>query len=150
MNTQTNPSIHSLVRIAHNPAVVHLMPATIETTLRLEGFAVCAMAVFAYAHAGHSWLMFALLFLSPDLSIIGYLMGSRIGATIYNLFHSYAGPAALWLAGLALGDQVPTAIALIWFAHIGFDRALGYGLKFITSFKHTHLGSIGLSRSLEV
>lgn len=124
------------------------LPATIETTLRLEGFAVFAMAIFAYAHAGHSWLLLAILFLSPDLSIVGYLMGSRIGATIYNLFHSYAGPAALWLAGLAFGKQVPAAIALIWFAHIGFDRALGYGLKFITSFKHTHLGSIGRSVSI--
>jgi hypothetical protein len=147
MNTQTNPFSQDLLQTVRHTAVVHRMPATIETTLRLEGFAVCAMAVFAYAHAGHSWLMFALLFFSPDLSIIGYLMGSRIGAAIYNLFHSYVGPAALWLAGLALGDQVPTAIALIWFAHIGFDRALGYGLKFITSFKHTHLGSIGRSRS---
>jgi hypothetical protein len=149
MNTQTNPLIQGLAQIGHHPAAVHRQPATIETILRLEGLAVCAMAVFAYAHAGHSWLMFALLFLSPDLSIIGYLMGSRIGAAIYNLFHSYVGPAALWLAGLALRDQVPTAIALIWFAHIGFDRALGYGLKFTTSFKHTHLGPIGRSQSAD-
>jgi hypothetical protein len=149
MNTQTNPLIQDLAQIAHHPAATHRLPATTEATLRLEGFAVFAMAIFAYAHTGHSWMLFALLFLSPDLSIIGNLMGSRIGATIYNLFHSYAGPAALWLAGLALRDQVPTAIALIWFAHIGFDRALGYGLKFITSFKHTHLGPIGCSRSAD-
>jgi hypothetical protein len=148
MNTQTNPSSQDLVQITHHQAVVHRLPATIEVTLRLEGFAVCAMAVFAYAHTGQSWLLFALLFLTPDLSILGYLMRSRIGATIYNSFHSYAGPTALWIAGLAFGDQVPAAIALIWFAHIGFDRALGYGLKFITSFKHTHLGSTGRSRSV--
>jgi hypothetical protein len=147
MNTQSNTSRQDLLQTTSHPAVVHRLPATIEVTLRLEGFAVFAMSMIAYAHTGHSWLLLALLFFSPDLSIIGYLMGSRIGAAIYNLFHSYVGPAALWLAGLALRDQVPTAIALIWFAHIGFDRALGYGLKFITSFKHTHLGPIGLSRS---
>jgi hypothetical protein len=149
MNTQTNPLNRALVQM-RRPAVVDRLPATVEGTLRLEGFAVFAMAITAYAHTGHSWLLFALLLLSPDLSIIGYLMGSKIGAATYNLFHSYAGPAALWLVGVALGDQAPTAIALIWFTHIGLDRALGYGLKFITSFKHTHLGTIGRSLSPEV
>jgi len=122
---------------------VPALPAAIVATLRLEGFAACALAIFAYAHAGQSWIMFAFLFLSPDLSMIGYLMGPRNGAAIYNLFHSYAGPAILWFAGLALDNRIAMAVALIWFAHIGFDRMLGYGLKFTTSFKHTHLGAIG-------
>ena len=140
MNAQTDPSSQDQSRTTRITAGVLRLPVAIETTLRLESFAAFAMATSAYAHAGHPWLLFAILFLSPDLSIVGYLMGPRIGAAIYNLFHSYAGPAALWLAGLAFGNQVPAAIALIWFAHIGFDRALGYGLKFTTSFKHTHLG----------
>ncbi|HEY1473981.1 MAG TPA: DUF4260 domain-containing protein [Pseudolabrys sp.] len=140
MNAQANPSSQDQLHTANTTEGTPRLPATIVTTLRLEGLAVFAMAISAYTHAGHPWLVFAILFLSPDLSIAGYLMGPRIGATIYNLFHSYAGPAALWLAGLAFGDQSTAAIAIIWFAHIGFDRALGYGLKFTTSFKRTHLG----------
>ena len=33
-------------------------------------------------------------------------------------------------------------VALIWTAHIGFDRMLGYGLKDVSGFKKTHLQRI--------
>jgi hypothetical protein len=131
------------LQITDGGARTPTLPAGIVTTLRLEGCAACATAIFAYAHTGQSWLMFALLFLTPDLSMAAYFMGPRTGAAIYNLFHSYAGAATVWCSSLALGNQMATAVALVWFAHIGFDRALGYGLKFTTSFKHTHLGCIG-------
>ena len=113
--------------------------------LRLEGLAVLAAAVAAYAFIGGSWLMFALLLLAPDLAMIGYRFGNVVGAAAYNAVHTYLGPAALGAAGLALGAPTMQAAALIWIAHIGLDRALGYGLKYATGFGDTHLGRIGRS-----
>jgi hypothetical protein len=111
--------------------------------LRLEGFAAFATALALYANAGFSWPVFALAFLAPDLSMLAYLAGSRAGAAGYNLAHTYALALAVTLGGFLGGLPVATAGGLIWIAHIGFDRALGYGLKYSTSFGDTHLGRIG-------
>ncbi|MBO0751473.1 MAG: DUF4260 domain-containing protein [Bradyrhizobiaceae bacterium] len=111
--------------------------------LRLEGAAALATAVAFYAHGGFSWLMFAALFLAPDVSMLAYLAGPRAGAAVYNAAHTYALPLPLLAAGLLTGAPTLTAAALIWIAHIGFDRALGYGLKYASGFGDTHLGRIG-------
>ena len=113
---------------------------------RLEGLALLAVSVLAYARFGEGWLLFAVLFLTPDLSFFGYLAGPRIGAWAYNLAHSLIGPLLLAAAGGLTGDEQFVALALIWLAHIGFDRALGYGLKSSDSFSVTHLGLIGAAR----
>ncbi len=113
--------------------------------LRLEGLAMLGLALVLYARGGHSWLLFAGLFLAPDLSFLGYLAGPRTGAWAYNLAHSYVGPALAAAAALLTGR--PPVAALIWAAHIGFDRALGYGLKYPTAFGDTHLGRIGRARA---
>ncbi len=111
--------------------------------LRLEGLFVLAISTLAYWQSGGSWIWSAALFLVPDLSLLGYLMGPRAGAVSYNLAHSYVGPICA-LVGIWLSGQTALLpFALIWFAHIGFDRALGYGLKYMTGFRHTHLGEIG-------
>ena len=89
------------------------------------------------------WIAFAALFLAPDLAMAGYLGGPRIGAAAYNLVHAYVGPLELPLVALALAAPAARALALIWIAHIGSDRALGYGLKYVTGFGDTHLGAIG-------
>jgi hypothetical protein len=111
--------------------------------LRLEGLTVLAAAVLVYARSGHSWLLFAVLFLTPDISFVGYALGPRIGAAIYNVFHSDVLPVALGCGMWATGHSI--AIPLIWVAHIGFDRLLGYGLKYPTGFGDTHLGKLGRS-----
>ena len=116
------------------------------TWQRLEGLALLAVSVLAYARFGEGWLLFAVLFLTPDLSFFGYLAGPRIGAWAYNLAHSLIGPLLLAAAGGLTGDGLFVALALIWLAHIGFDRALGYGLKSSDSFSVTHLGLIGAAR----
>ena len=113
--------------------------------LRLEGLAALAAAVSAYAFIGGSWPLFALLLLAPDLAMIGYRFGPVAGAAAYNAVHAYLAPAALGAAGLALGAPTMQALALIWIAHIGLDRALGYGLKYATGFGDTHLGRVGRS-----
>jgi hypothetical protein len=92
-------------------------------------------ALVGYHLLGASWSWFAALFLVPDLSFLGYLAGPRVGAVAYNAAHGLVGPAVL----AALSPW----LALIWVAHVGFDRALGYGLKYGTSFGATHLGMLG-------
>lgn len=119
------------------------MTREISVLLRLEGFAVLGLAVAAYASLDASWLLFALLLLAPDLSMIGYLKNPRLGARIYNAGHSYAGPAVLGAIAWAGSYEIMGAIALIWAAHIGLDRMLGFGLKYPSAFGDTHLGTEG-------
>ncbi|MBS0472960.1 MAG: DUF4260 domain-containing protein [Proteobacteria bacterium] len=114
-----------------------------RTLLRLEGFALLSGAVALYGRAGGDWKLFAALFLAPDLSFLGYLSGGRIGAAAYNSLHSTLGPILLAAFGIALAAPLASLVALIWLAHVGFDRALGYGLKHGAGFGFTHLGRIG-------
>jgi hypothetical protein len=111
--------------------------------LRLEGLALLAAMAALYAWQGTSWWLFAALFFTPDLSFAGYLLGSRPGAIIYNAVHTTVVPGVLLGIGLVLGQPLAVALAVIWLAHIGFDRALGYGLKQPDGFGFTHLGRIG-------
>jgi hypothetical protein len=111
--------------------------------LRAEGLAVFAVALAFYVGLGGGWLLGVLLFFAPDLSFAGYLAGPRIGAVAYNLAHTYVSPAVLAGLGWVLTAPLLPILALLWAAHIGFDRMLGYGLKLPTSFHDTHLGRIG-------
>ncbi|MDD2705802.1 MAG: DUF4260 domain-containing protein [Acidocella sp.] len=111
--------------------------------LRLEGAVVLAASVLAYIHTGQSWWLFAILFLTPDLSMLGYLANPKIGAVAYNAVHSYIAPLLLGMAGVLTRNHLVLALAVIWTGHIGFDRVLGYGLKFASGFRDTHLGRIG-------
>lgn len=107
--------------------------------LHLEGAAVVAVSLLAYHWIAGSWLLFAILFLTPDLSMIGYLANPRLGATTYNAVHTYVAPLILAAFGYAANHPTIFSIALIWTAHIGLDRMLGYGLKYASRFKDTHL-----------
>jgi Domain of unknown function (DUF4260) len=118
-------------------------PAGVKAILRLEGAAALAAAVALYAQAGFSWPLFALLILAPDLAMLAYLIGPRAGAAAYNLVHTYALALPLALAGFWLSSPIALALGLIWIAHIGMDRMLGYGLKYASGFRDTHLGRIG-------
>jgi hypothetical protein len=111
--------------------------------LRLEGGALAAIAIVLYAQQGASWWLFAALILAPDLSFLGYLAGPRMGAIAYNAAHTLVVPFALALVGGFLPASILIVVALIWAAHIGVDRALGYGLKYARGFGFTHLGRIG-------
>jgi hypothetical protein len=115
----------------------------VRTLLRLEGLTLFASMVGLYAIGGGSWWIFAILFLAPDISFAGYLAGPQAGAFIYNVAHSYLAPVALMTAGFASADSLTLSVAMIWLAHIGIDRALGYGLKYEAGFSFTHLGRIG-------
>jgi hypothetical protein len=122
----------------HTPGLSRLdrLPPSL---VRVEGLAVAAGALALYADGGHSWLLFALLVLAPDLSMLGYVGGTRAGAAVYDLLHTLTWPVALGAAGAIAGGGTAVAVALVWLVHIGVDRALGYGLKYPSGFKDTHL-----------
>ena len=107
--------------------------------LHLEGAAILALSLYFYAKGHSSWWLFALLLLAPDLFMLGYLKDVKWGCTMYNLVHTLTGPLLLLALGLVLSKAAIIPYALIWFAHIGMDRALGFGLKYPTTFKDTHL-----------
>ena len=119
------------------------MPRSLPAALlRGEALAALAFVLGLYAWLGGSWLLFAVLFLVPDLAALGYLAGSRTGAVAYNVAHTCSLPIALLAAGL-LGDRAGViAVAFVWLAHIAFDRFVGYGLKYPTAFKDTHLARV--------
>src|SRR5579863_197291 len=107
--------------------------------LRVEGGIVLAFSVFLYWQAHPGWLLFAVLFLAPDLSMLGYLRNVRVGAAVYNAVHALTVPLLFLLYAVATKRLLPVPYALIWAAHIGMDRLLGFGLKYPTHFKDTHL-----------
>ncbi len=107
--------------------------------LRIEEACLLTAAVLLYAHLHFSWLLFGVLFLAPDFFMLGYLMNPRTGAAIYNLGHVLLVPLGLFLVGYSAHRPLLLAIAIIWGAHIAFDRLLGYGLKYPAHFKDTHL-----------
>lgn len=111
--------------------------------LRLEGALVLLAGLAAWSHEGGSWPWFVGLFLVPDLSMLGYLHNPRIGAALYNAGHSYVLPGVLATLAITLGMHALLLAAILWVAHIGFDRLMGYGLKYETQFVDTHLGQVG-------
>ncbi len=113
---------------------------------RIEGLAAFVVSILLYAGTDASWWLFALLLLVPDLSMVGYLADNRAGQAVYNAAHTYAIPLVLTGVGYWFGFALLLSLSLIWLAHIGMDRALGYGLKEIAGFKYTHLGQLGNAR----
>lgn len=113
------------------------------TLLRVEGGCVLALSILCYREVNANWILFIALLLGPDLAILGYLCGVRVGTVLYNLVHTLAGP--LILIGYAILEKSPWLLAygLIWTSHIGLDRLLGFGLKYPTRFNDTHLQRVG-------
>jgi hypothetical protein len=104
-----------------------------------EGLAVAGAAIALYLHADYPWWLLVALALAPDLTMVGYLAGPTIGATAYDAAHTYLLPVALAAIGLIVNAEIAVQLGLIWLTHIGVDRAVGYGLKYATGFKDTHL-----------
>jgi hypothetical protein len=116
-----------------------------KTIIKMEEAAMTAISIFLLTryNLGLSAWVWVLLFFSPDISMLGYLAGSRVGALFYNLIH-HRGIALLVVAiGLYLANEVLIATGILLFGHSSFDRMMGYGLKYDDNFKHTHLGWIG-------
>ena len=115
----------------------------VRVLLRLEGVVLFAGMTLLYGLWDGSWWVYAILFLAPDVSFAAYVFGPKTGAAVYNAAHSYLAPVALLTTSLATAAPLLLSLAMIWLAHIGFDRMLGYGLKYQAGFAFTHLGRIG-------
>ena len=111
--------------------------------LKIEELAMFALALAAYAALDLPWWWFAALLFTPDLGMVGYLAGPRVGSVTFNLFHHKALAIGLYLLGSYFASQPGLIAGIIIFAHSSVDRVLGYGLKYSDSFQHTHLGPIG-------
>jgi hypothetical protein len=107
--------------------------------LRSEGLALLAMAAALYGRYGRSWWLFVALLPAPDLGLLGNLRSRQAGAVAYDLTHTYAPAAVLGIVGVVAGSGLAVALALVWFAHIGMDRALGLGLQYPDGSGRTHL-----------
>jgi hypothetical protein len=107
--------------------------------IRLEAGSLLCASVALYSHLHYSWWVFGLLFLAPDVFMIGYLVNVRVGAALYNVGHLICIPLTLFGYSWWAGKPLVAAVAITWFSHIVFDRLLGYGLKYPTQFKDTHL-----------
>ena len=111
--------------------------------LNLEGAAALGFGIVAFSQLDVTWWLFGLLLLAPDLSMLAIPLGKRVSAFSYNVFHTYASPAMLALAGFLAGENLLLAIAAIWVCHIGLDRTIGYGLKYAArDFKETHIQQV--------
>ncbi|MEO7361319.1 MAG: DUF4260 domain-containing protein [Gemmatimonadaceae bacterium] len=122
---------------------MHPVGAPIRSLLRLEASAVSLAGLLVWVGMDGSWGWFALLILAPDVSLVGYLWGNRAGAAFYNIAHTYAVPLLLAVAGVVFDQRAMVLTGTLWLTHIGIDRALGFGLKYASSFQHTHLGNVG-------
>ena len=109
---------------------------------RLEGLTLFAVSLLVYMDLDMSILLFVLTLLLVDIFMLGYLINTAVGTYAYNLGHSIVAPLIVGCVGYFTDTRMAIAISLIWLAHIGLDRAFGYGLKFKTGFKDTHLGHL--------
>jgi hypothetical protein len=114
--------------------------------LHVEGLTIFALSLYFYWLNDLNGLFFLLLILVPDLSMLGYTINKRVGAIIYNIFHTYTLSLLAVLLGWYLSNPIILAVGLIWTAHIGMDRMVGYGLKYPTDFKHNHLNQMHISK----
>ena len=114
-----------------------------KNLLKLEDLAELLLALLVFAQLPYAWWVLPALFLLPDLSMLGYLAGPRVGALSYNLAHHKALAVAVGLTGVLLHEPAWQLAGTVLFFHLSFDRLLGYGLKYATGFKDTHLGQVG-------
>ncbi|MGI4869621.1 MAG: DUF4260 domain-containing protein [Janthinobacterium lividum] len=113
-----------------------------KTLLNLDEAASLLLALLIFAHLPYAWWWLPALFLAPDLSALGYLAGPWVGAYCYNFAHHKLLALALGGAGWLLGQPVLLLAGTVVLFHSSFDRLLGYGFKYATSFQDTHLGRI--------
>lgn len=114
-----------------------------KNLIRLEQVALLLLAIYLFSGLDLAWWWFPLLLLAPDLSMLAYLAGPRLGAYVYNLFHHKAIAVLLILAGALWALPSVEFAGLLILGHSSLDRVFGYGLKYDDAFQHTHLGWIG-------
>lgn len=114
-----------------------------KTVIKLEEVLMFALGIYLFSLLDYQWWWFLVLILSPDIGMVGYAFGNKVGALAYNLFHHKGLAIALYLIGIYLSLPLLQLVGVILFAHASMDRIFGYGLKYDKGFKYTHLGEIG-------
>jgi hypothetical protein len=114
--------------------------------IKWEEAAMFALSIMLIAPLPYAWYWWLVWILAPDLSMIAYFGGNRVGAIGYNIAHHKAIAIALYAAGLYTFHPALQYAGMILFGHSSMDRAMGYGLKHFTGFQDTHLGKIGKQR----
>jgi Domain of unknown function (DUF4260) len=130
-----------------SPGLAGITTGAVRVTLRAENLVLLIALLVAYDRQQAGWALFATLILAPDLSMLPFLVSRAAGTVAYNAVHSFLGPLTLVGIAAATNGTPLLAVATIWAAYIAFDRALGYGLKYRTSFGDTHLGRVGKASS---
>ena len=125
------------------PAPAGMTDGAVRTWLRLEGLAAFGLGVGLFAANGGNVLLLVPLLLLPDVSAAGYLAGPRVGAATYNLLHNWVPGIVALGFGVWLASPTVLLLAAVLIAHVGMDRAVGYGLNLPSSFGDTHLGRMG-------
>ena len=137
-----NSTLNNTISSQQTESTQAFSMSTPKLMLHLEGLALLGIALFVYATQGFAWSTFWLLLLAPDLAFIPYLLNRQLGTAVYNLLHTTTLPLALVASALMTDWTLGVQLALIWLAHIGMDRTVGYGLKYVDSFKMTHLSKV--------
>ncbi len=118
-----------------------------KTVLKLEELAQLGLGFYLFSLLGYQWWWFLVLLLTPDIGMLRYVFGNKIGALCYNIFHHKGLAIIIYVLGIYLSLPLMQLIGVIVFSHAAFDRALGYGLKYEKGFKYTHLGEIGNNKN---
>lgn len=113
-----------------------------KNILKLEEAAMFVASIYGFNLLGYAWWVYAALILTPDIGMLGYLVNKKVGAITYNIFHHKALAIVVAALGLLLCNNPLLLAGIILFGHAAMDRMMGYGLKFYTGFKHTHLGEL--------
>lgn len=114
-----------------------------NTILKIEELLMLIFGIYLFSLLEYQWWWFLVLILTPDIGMLGYLFGNKVGAFTYNIFHHKGIAIAVYLLGIYFELPLYQLVGVILFSHAAFDRVLGYGLKYEKGFKFTHLGEIG-------
>jgi hypothetical protein len=114
-----------------------------KTIVKLEEVGLFIFGIYLFSLLNFEWWWFLVLILAPDLSMLGYIFGNKNGAFFYNIFHHRGIAVLLYILGSYLKMEFLQLIGIILFSHSSMDRIFGYGLKYESGFKYTHLGEIG-------
>jgi hypothetical protein len=114
-----------------------------KVLVKIEELMMFVLGIFMFGLLGYQWWWFLVLILAPDIGMLGYVLGDKIGAFTYNLFHHKGVAILLYFVGLYISSPIIQLAGIIMFSHSSLDRVLGYGLKYDKGFKYTHLGEIG-------
>ncbi|MBA4317203.1 MAG: DUF4260 domain-containing protein [Flavobacterium sp.] len=114
-----------------------------KSIIKLEEFGLFLFGIYLFNQLDYDWWWFLVFILVPDFSMIGYVFGNKFGAFLYNLVHHRGIAILIYLAGVYFSNNLIQLTGIILFSHSSMDRMIGYGLKYETGFKYTHLGEIG-------